>query len=122
MSMKTINYRILSVLLALLLSACSTAPFPSLQAPVSQNSAVINLRNTALNSAQEGALDHAISTLERALRIEPNNARLWFDLAKMHKQAEDHETANNIALRAASLSNSPWLSANIETFIFTLSL
>ena len=120
--MKNIVFRIFPICFTLLLGACATTPFPALQSPISQNSAVLNLHATALDSARSGSLDHAISTLERALRIEPHNARLWFDLAKMHKQAGEAEPAKNMALRAANLSDSLWLSSEIESFIHRLSI
>ena len=68
-----------------------------------ENSAVITLINTAANHLSNGAFDQATDALERALRIDPNNPRLWHYLAQLHYQRGDYELARNMARKSSTL-------------------
>ncbi len=106
--------------LCLLILACENTQYADNSTPISDKQAIINLREDALRLSDQGFFDKAIATLERALRIEPNNALLWFDLAKQHASTEDTLTAKNIALKAMSLSENSVLKKQITNFITDL--
>lgn len=59
--------------------AAEPPPLP----PVSGNRAVVALLDRAQLDAGAGHAEAAGATLERALRIEPRNARLWHELAQL---------------------------------------
>lgn len=82
----------------LLLSACATTSFE--EAPVSANPAVIALADTARNDIAAYQYAKAAASLERALRIEPRNARLWHKLAQVRVQEEEYRQAESLALRS----------------------
>jgi cytochrome c-type biogenesis protein CcmH/NrfG len=48
----------------------------------------------------------AAATLERALRIEPRNPRLWHELAKVRLRQGDGAQAANLAARSNSFAGS----------------
>jgi tetratricopeptide (TPR) repeat protein len=51
-----------------------------------------------------GRYDQAISALERALRIDPNNPLLWIELGETHLQAGDSAQAAAMARKALTLA------------------
>ncbi len=79
----------------------SPAPAP---APPStarrENIAVASLMERANADAKAGRLANAAASLERALRIEPRNPRLWHELARVRFQQGDYGQAESIAARA----------------------
>ena len=101
-------------LLLVLLAACSTAPQPQPEpgpqpAPVEQapapqapreNVAVAGLLESARADAAAGRLATAAASLERALRIEPRNPRLWQELARVRLQQGDYAQAESMAARS----------------------
>lgn len=80
------------------LSACATTPFEAL--PVSTNPAVIALAGTARNDITVYQYARAAASFERALRIEPRNARLWHELAQVRVQQVQYRQAESLALRS----------------------
>ena len=95
-----------------MLSACAAAPGPS-PAPVEQappppsagpreNTAVAGLMESARTDAAAGRLPSAAASLERALRIEPRNPRLWQQLARVRLQQGDFAQAESLAARSNS--------------------
>ncbi len=62
--------------------------------------AVLALVRQADERRQSGDLAGAQSTLERAVQIEPRNARLWLDLAQLRLAQDQPEQAEELALRA----------------------
>ncbi|HTY50699.1 MAG TPA: tetratricopeptide repeat protein [Steroidobacteraceae bacterium] len=56
--------------------------------------------------AQAGAGDSqlAISTVERALRIEPDNPLLWIELGEMHESSGQYEQAGDMGRKALQLA------------------
>ena len=81
-----------------LLSACATTSFEA--TPVSGNPAVIALADTARNNITAYQYAKAAASLERALRIEPRNARLWHELAQVRMQQEEYRQAESLAMRS----------------------
>jgi predicted Zn-dependent protease len=112
--------RILIVLLALL-GACATppeapppgqpepAPAPQAEPPPppisrSENTAVAGLMETARADAAAGRLSTAAASIERALRIEPRNPRLWQELARVRLQQRQFTQAESVAARSNSFA------------------
>ena len=97
----------------LLLAGCTTtyqtpAPVegpspPTAPPPVaarSENTAIAGLMDSARSDAAAGKLGSAAATLERALRIEPRNPRLWHELAKVRLRQADYTQAESLAARS----------------------
>ncbi|MDH4134319.1 MAG: tetratricopeptide repeat protein [Gammaproteobacteria bacterium] len=101
--MKQILQR-LAVLTALTaLAACVSAPSvstPEPLPPASENGAVLALLDQAQTEITGGRLQSALGTLERTLRIEPRNPRLWQELARLKLSLGDAEQAEQMARRA----------------------
>jgi tetratricopeptide repeat protein len=86
-----------------------TAPLPdSVPGPVAAlpavpaNSAVASLVTSARADAAAGRLTNAAASLERALRIEPRNPRLWQELARVRLKQGDYVQAESTAARSNS--------------------
>lgn len=90
-----------AVLIPLWLTACVTAPSAP---PVSDNVAVRALVAQAEIDSQAGRLDNAVAGLERALRIEQKNPRLWLALARQRFMQGDAGQAEQLAERALTWS------------------
>ena len=100
----------------LLLSGCATAPAPTPEPPTpgpaqaptpapppaarSENIAVAGLMETARADASAGRLANAAASLERALRIEPRNPRLWQELARVRLRQGEYAQAESLAARS----------------------
>jgi len=103
-------------LLALLVAACAAPqPAPVGEAPpappepapaVKESVAIAGLMDSARSDAAAGRLAEAASTLERALRIEPRNPRLWQELARIRLQQGDFPQAESLAQRSNSWAGS----------------
>ncbi len=118
-------------LLTLLLGACSTRPpgqlppvidsgsrssesLPTgeIPAPVieaqpenrASRSAVVALLDRAEHYRRLGDTRSAAATLERALRIDPGNARLWYQLAVVRLEQGKPAQAEQLALKSNALS------------------
>jgi len=57
---------------------------------------------SARNDAAAGRLSNAAASLERALRLEPRNPRLWHELAKVRLKQGDFAQAENLAARSST--------------------
>ncbi len=96
----------------LLLAACTSAPTPVEQAPAPlppevqqprENTPIAGLMESARADAAAGRLlPNAAASLERALRIEPRNPRLWQELARVRLQQGDYAQAESTAARSNS--------------------
>lgn len=75
------------------------APAPP---PPKENIAVAGLMETARADAASGNLANAAASLERALRIEPRNPRLWHELARVRLKQGQFAQAENVAARSNS--------------------
>ena len=70
--------------------------------------ATSSLVNQARAQSARGEHAAAIATVERALRIEPENALVWIELGKMRLASGDAAQAENMARKALALaSNAP---------------
>ena len=77
------------------------APVPS-PAPRMENPAIALLMDTARTDSEAGRLANAAASLERALRIEPRNPRLWQELARVRFKQGDYGQTENVAARSNS--------------------
>src|ERR1700704_283666 len=120
--------RILVVFLAAVIAGCATVvPAPSpvlvpapdqvpgpgpesvpLPAPPAhtENLAIAGLLLGARTDAAAGRLANAAASLERALRIEPRNPRLWQELARVRLKQGDYAQAESTAARSNSWAGS----------------
>lgn len=89
-----------AVALASLLAACAGVLPPPEARPVSENNAVVALMDSARQDSAQGKSDAAVATLERALRIEPRNPRLWQELARLRLQQGQYQQAEGLAARS----------------------
>lgn len=106
-----------------LLAGCATAPEPPKEPapapapeaqqlpapppervppPRAETTAVAGLMESARADTAAGRLPNAAATLERALRIEPRNPRLWQELARVRLQQGQYAQAENVAVRSNS--------------------
>ncbi|HWI38395.1 MAG TPA: tetratricopeptide repeat protein [Burkholderiales bacterium] len=84
-------------------SAPSTPATPTVLRPATKEStAIASLMDSARADTAAGRLSNAAATLERALRIEPRNPRLWSELARVRFQQRDYAQAESTALRSES--------------------
>lgn len=74
------------------------------QAPVRENAAVLALLASAREAQEAGQFGRAASALERALKVEPRNPRLWHRLALIRFHQGRHAEAAALALRSRSLA------------------
>lgn len=83
-------------------AAAEPPPLP----PASGNRAVMALLDRAQTDAGAGRPDAASATLERALRIEPRNARLWHELAQLRLAQGQYGQAISLAQKSNSFAGS----------------
>lgn len=104
------------LLALLLLAGCAAAPGPepapveqpqpspappaAPQAEIKENVAIAALMESARSDVAAGRLPNAAASLERALRIEPRNPRLWQELARVRLQQGDYGQAESLAQRS----------------------
>ena len=83
-------------------------PAPPLPAPAArtENLAIAGLLDGARADAAAGRLANAAASLERALRIEPRNPRLWQELARVRLKQGDYAQAESTAARSNSWAGS----------------
>jgi Tfp pilus assembly protein PilF len=80
-------------------------PPPPVAAPApKENIAIAGLMESARADAAAGKHANAAASLERALRIEPRNPRLWHELARVRSQQGQHAQAENVAVRSNSFA------------------
>lgn len=105
-----------ALLVVALLAGCTTAPAPepaATPAPPpppaeparpapSENVAVAGLMQNARTEAAAGRLPNAAATIERALRIEPRNPRLWQELARVRLKQGEFAQVESVAARSNS--------------------
>jgi len=99
--------------LAAILAGCATvqqpapAPAPAPEpAAATENLAIAGLLDGARTDAAAGRLANAAASLERALRIEPRNPRLWQELARVRLKQGDYAQAESTAARSSSWAGS----------------
>lgn len=110
--------RTLLAFLALVIAGCATvvpalglapAPAPASEPAAvpepsghAENLAIAGLMNGARTEAAAGRLTNAAAQLERALRIEPRNPRLWQELARVRLKQGDYTQVEGLAARSNS--------------------
>jgi Flp pilus assembly protein TadD len=105
----------------LVLAGCTTAPKPAgsrIEAPLPAGESARSNGSSATLQAGPGAgamlqkaeeyarvrrFDLAITTLERALRMEPRNAWIWNRLAATHLEARNRQQAAHLAIKSNAL-------------------
>jgi len=102
--------------LVLLLTGCAQAPAPAptpepppvTETPIrpapQESVAIAGLLNSARSDSAAGRLTNAAATLERALRIEPRNPRLWQELARVRLKQGEYAQAESVASRSNSFA------------------
>ncbi|MGQ0653760.1 MAG: tetratricopeptide repeat protein [Betaproteobacteria bacterium] len=65
-----------------------------------------SILQNARAEAASGRLANAAAAIERALRIEPRNPRLWNELARIRLQQHDWAQAEQTAARSNALAGS----------------
>jgi len=78
------------------------APAPEPPAARVENIAIAGLMDGARADAAAGRLANAAAQLERALRIEPRNPRLWQELARVRLKQGDYMQVEGLAARSNS--------------------
>ena len=110
--------------LTAMLGASGCANYSTINAgvhePESNNQAVMDLLAQAKQNNEYGEYALAESALERALRIEPRNPYLWFELAVVHKWQGQSSQAKSFAQRARSYASTDKMRAQIDRFIDNL--
>jgi len=74
-------------------------------AAVKQQPAVIALLDQAEHQANAGELESAAASLERAIRIDPRNAVLWYHLATLRLAQGESAQAEQLAVKSNSLAS-----------------
>ena len=96
--------RAASLVVSLLLAACAGLPTEPEEVaaplPVSENTAVIALVDNARMSLTSGKSETAGAALERALRIEPRNSRVWHELARLRLSEGEYRQAEALAAKS----------------------
>src|SRR5258706_7196494 len=110
------NLRLAVVALAALAAGCASVskqpepgPPPLLfpAAPThAESPAMASLMESARADATAGRIGNAAASLERAVRIEPRNPRLWQQLARVRILQNDYVQAESCAARSNSWAGS----------------
>jgi len=79
----------------------ASVPVPAPPAVI-ENPAVASLMVGARADTAAGRLTNAAASLERALRLEPRNPRLWQELARVRLLQGDYAQAESVAARSNS--------------------
>ena len=97
--------------LMILLAGCATPPPPAEPKPEppppevaapKESIAIAGLMENARAESAAGNLGGAAASLERALRIEPRNPRLWHELARVRLKQGQYAQAESVAVRSNS--------------------
>ena len=104
--------RILLAFLAIVIGGCAVVqqpapvsapePAPAPPAARTESAAIAGLLDGARADAAAGRLTNAAASLERALRIEPRNPRLWQELARVRLKQGEYAQAESTAARSNS--------------------
>lgn len=109
------SWRCLGLLGIFLLAGCATTgpggAGQGARKAVSDTPAVVALADRASQAMSAGHPEAAAASLERALRLEPRNPRLWYRLARVRLAQHRNPDAGSLASKAVSLSGEPALTA-----------
>lgn len=92
--------QIIPLLLVLILAGCAVVQPTRPRAVASSNPAVVALIDKAHRQSAAGELELAGASLERALRIEPRNALLWQELARVRLDLGFYRQAESLAAKS----------------------
>src|SRR5215470_6244678 len=104
--------------LALFAAACASTPRPEPGPPSplptstpahAETPAIASLMDSARTETNAGRLANAAASLERGLRIEPRNPRVWQELSRVRLLQRDYVQAENCAVRSSALAGSDTL-------------
>jgi tetratricopeptide (TPR) repeat protein len=82
------------------------SPLPSSAPGHVESPAIASLMDSARADNAAGRLANAAASLERALRIEPRNPRLWQELSRVRLSQRDYVQAESCAARSNSWAGS----------------
>ncbi len=82
----------------------ATLPRSVPQKAAPPNTAVLALLDNAKQQSRSGKLDAAAAALERALRIDPRNADIWYRLAAVRLQQGQFGQAASLAAKSMNLA------------------
>jgi tetratricopeptide (TPR) repeat protein len=72
--------------------------------PPPRNAGAVSLQNQAAAERASGDFERSAATLERAIRIAPDDAALWLELGEVRLAQGRPDLAEGMAMRAAALS------------------
>ncbi len=79
---------------------------PQASQPKPQSTVTLALQDEAQRAATAGDLPKAIQILERAIRIQPDSAQLWIELARCHLKEGNAAQAEQFARKALLFTGS----------------
>ena len=82
------------------------SPFPPSGPAHAETPAIASLMDSARADTAAGRLANSAASLERALRIEPRNPRLWQELARVRLLQREYAQAESCAQRSNSWAGS----------------
>lgn len=80
--------------------AAATAGAATYKASQNQTGAVQSLLDEANSAVKAGQLEKAATALNRAVRLEPNNASIWYDLAQIRLHQGKYEQSEQLAKKS----------------------
>ncbi|MFV2056743.1 MAG: tetratricopeptide repeat protein [Thiohalomonadales bacterium] len=84
----------------------------------SRNETILALLNEAREHERAGRPERSAAVIERALRIDPKNAQLWYRLALLRLQQRQYDLAAGLAAKSKALArNDPQLQMKNKTLI-----
>ncbi|MGI0118913.1 tetratricopeptide repeat protein [Zooshikella sp. RANM57] len=87
------------------------------ESTTSSNSAVRKLINTAKRQRAEGDLGGAAATLERALRVSPQDPNVYYELASVRLMQHNYRQAEQLARRGLTLTRDAGMKARFRDLI-----
>ena len=94
----------LAGIILLAAASCTTIGTRQEPQPISDNTAVVNLANSARELRHSKVFEQAAAKLERALRIEPGNAFVWHELALVYLEQGNPDQAIQFAYKSSALT------------------
>jgi tetratricopeptide (TPR) repeat protein len=83
---------------------------PRQSVPVAkEGKAAATLLAGARQNVRAGQFDQAEMTLERALRLEPRNARLWYEMARVKYGQKDYKQVVQFCIKSKSLAGKDYV-------------
>ena len=124
----TVSAKATVLIMTILLTACSVAPqkmkpakpLPVRETAIQTNSALDTLIEQAQQERLVGNMTAAEATLERALRIAPTSAQVYFALAQLMVDQSLYPRALQYAERALSMYPPQPLRSEIECLLHSL--